>query len=74
MTTLTGEIEEYMEVGRATRNEKYWSFNGADKKQWHAQLKKYMLQWVATHRHGTENTWNNARVTAGPDDFSHLQE
>lgn len=57
MVRATGEINEYMK-NAASRKEKGW-IPVYDQYQWHSQLKSYMIQWVAEHKDGREDTWTS---------------
>ncbi|MFV0419307.1 MAG: HD domain-containing protein [Dysgonomonas sp.] len=59
MVKATGEIREYIQQAQK-RNETGW-MPVSEYYAWHRQLRKYMIRWVAVHRHGKEDTWTSKR-------------
>jgi hypothetical protein len=71
MVRLTGEIDEYLErskaAGCATSNWPAADYS-ADVRLWHANLCRYMREWVEAHKDGAQDTWtSNDRHAKKPD-------
>ena len=60
MTTMTGEIDEYLHNAQKSDNPK-WTPTNFDKDKWHAQLKEYFTTWVNEHKEGKKDTWTKKR-------------
>lgn len=61
MVTATGEIAEYLDNAQ-TADSGSWTPTGYDKTKWHAQLCKYMIDWVEQHKNGACDTWTTVRA------------
>jgi hypothetical protein len=71
MARLTGEIDEYLERSKAavcaTSNWPAADYS-ADVRLWHANLCRYMREWVDAHKDGAQDTWtSNDRHAKKPD-------
>jgi hypothetical protein len=62
MVNWTGEIGEYMAMSKANGNTKY-AFMSIDAKsqcEWHANMCRYLRDWVAEHRDLKVDVWTSA--------------
>ncbi len=64
-TKLTGELDEYLEnasVKKANNDSKFQheDYRGHER-EWFDRLSRYMMRWVAAHRHGEQDTWTSVR-------------
>jgi len=57
--TATGEINECLKNAQ-NADDRHWTPTGPDKRIWHAQLCRYMRDWVAAHKDGAQDTWTSA--------------
>jgi len=59
LSSLSGELEEYMDIVRKKEGGKYSTMNlhSEDKNIWLNNVKEYLLRWVEAHKDGSEDTW-----------------
>ena len=66
MVTATGEIREYLKNAQKA-DSGHWTPTGFDKRKWHAQLCKYMIDLVEAHKNGAKDTWTDSNRHAKTD-------
>lgn len=55
MVNATGEIKEYIEMAQKQETAHWKPVQG--QKEWHSQLRQYMINWVNEHKDGKDDTW-----------------